>query len=80
MKLYKNKSKNQPLIIQRNGARLSFDCIGESHWERPRRERQEFQEITLLEIWNSNQESIISNWNKSSKHRKTTNQKRVNKV
>ena len=45
--------------------------------EKPSRERQQFHEITLLEIQNSNQESTFPRLNMSIEHRKRTNQKKI---
>ena len=43
-------------------------------------ERQEFYDVTVLEIRNSNKESTISRFNMSIEHRKRTNQKRVENI
>ena len=37
----------------------------DSHRERPSRERQEFHNVTYLEIWNSNQKSSIPSFRNS---------------
>ena len=50
-----------------------------SHREKSSKERQEFYEVTLWEIWNSNQESTIPNLNRIIEHPKRTNLKRVEK-
>ena len=43
-------------------------------------EREKFHEVTLLQIWNSNQKFTNQNLNRNNKHRKRTNQKRIEKV
>ena len=42
----------------------------DSHRERRSRERQEFHDVILFEIRNSNQESLIPSLNMSNEHRK----------
>ena len=47
-----------------------FRLYQDSHREKPSRERQEFFDMTLLEIRNYNQESTIPSLNMNIKHRK----------